>query len=277
MWPRGTGYPPFRPICGTMQIDLKDKRVLVTGGNSGLGAAMVHAFGAAGAKVAVNYVADPEEAEALVDGIKKAGGEAIAIEADVSDPAAVEAMFATLDKTWGGIDVLINNAGIDGPRALAWEADIGHWKKVLDINLVGSFMCAREALKRMVAQKSGVIINTSSVHQIIAWSGYSAYAASKSGLIMMANTLAQEAAPYGVRVLCIAPGAIATRINADVWQNPAGLKDLLTKIPLGRIGNPEDIAKMAVVLASDIASYMTATTVYIDGGMTDYPGFMHGG
>ncbi len=260
-----------------MQIDLKNKRVLVTGGSSGLGAAMVKAFGAAGAKVAVNYVSHPEEAEALAAGLKKAGGEAIAIAADVSDADAVAAMFATLDATWGGIDVLVNNAGIDGPRALAWEVDMAHWKKVLDINLVGAFQCAREALKRMVAQKSGVILNTSSVHQIIAWSGYSAYAASKSGLIMMANTLAQEAAPYGVRVLCIAPGAIATRINAEVWQDPEGLKDLLTKVPMGRIGQPEDIANMAVVLASDVAAYMTATTVFIDGGMTDYPGFMHGG
>jgi NAD(P)-dependent dehydrogenase (short-subunit alcohol dehydrogenase family) len=260
-----------------MQIDLKDKRVLVTGGNSGLGAAMVRAFGAAGAKVAVNYVTHPEEAEALVEALRKDGGEAIAIAADVSDAAAVEAMFATLDKTWGGIDVLVNNAGIDGPRALAWEADVDAWKKVLDINLGGAFLCARQALKRMVVQKSGVILNTSSVHQVIAWSGYSAYAASKSGLIMMAKTLAQEAAPYGVRVLCIAPGAIATRINAEVWQDPEGLKDLLTKIPMGRIGQPEDVAKMAVVLASDVASYMTATTVFVDGGMTDYPGFMHGG
>jgi glucose 1-dehydrogenase len=259
-----------------MQIDLTGKRVLVTGGNSGLGEAMVRAFSAANARVAVNYVAHPDEAEALVADLKKSG-EAIGIQADVSDPAAVEAMFATLDKAWGGIDVLVNNAGIDGPRALAWEADIAHWKKVLDINLVGAFMCSREALKRMVPQKSGVILNTSSVHQVIAWSGYSAYAASKSGLIMMANTLAQEAAPYGIRVLCIAPGAIATRINADVWQDPKGLSDLLTKIPMNRIGKPEDIAGMAVVLASDVASYMTATTVFIDGGMTDYPGFMHGG
>ena len=259
-----------------MQIDLTGKRVLVTGGNSGLGEAMVRAFSAANARVAVNYVAHPDEAEALVADLKKSG-EAIGIQADVSDPAGVEAMFATLDKAWGGIDVLVNNAGIDGPRALAWEADIATWKKVLDINLVGSFMCAREALKRMVPQKSGVILNTSSVHQVIAWSGYSAYAASKSGLIMMANTLAQEAAPYGVRVLCIAPGAIATRINANVWQDPKGLGDLLTKIPMNRIGKPEDIAGMAVVLASDVASYMTATTVFVDGGMTDYPGFMHGG
>ncbi len=259
-----------------MQIDLTGKRVLVTGGNSGLGEAMVRAFSAAGARVAVNYVTHPDEAEALVADLTNSG-EAIGIQADVGDPAAVEAMFATLDKAWGGIDVLVNNAGVDGPRALAWEADIAEWKKVLDINLVGAFMCAREALKRMVPQKSGVILNTSSVHQVIAWSGYSAYAASKSGLIMMANTLAQEAAPYGIRVLCIAPGATATRINADVWQDPKGLNDLLTKIPMNRIGKPEDIAGMAVVLASDVASYMTATTVFIDGGMTDYPGFMHGG
>jgi NAD(P)-dependent dehydrogenase (short-subunit alcohol dehydrogenase family) len=238
---------------------------------------MVRAFAAAGAKVGVNYVVGPEDAEGLVSAVKGAGGEAIAIKADISAPDAVASMFATLDNTWGGIDVLMNNAGIDGPRALGWEADIEAWRKVIDINLAGAFLCAREALKRMTAQKSGVIINTSSVHEKIAWSGYSAYAASKAGLSMMAKTLAQEAGPYGVRVLCIAPGAIATPINANVWQDPAGLKDLLTKIPMGRIGKPEDIAGMAVVLASDIASYVTATTVFIDGGMTDYPSFMHGG
>jgi glucose 1-dehydrogenase len=260
-----------------MQIDVTAKRVLVTGGNSGLGAAMVRAFGAAGAKVAVNYVSHPEEAAALVDGLKKAGGEAIAVHADVCDAAAVEAMFTTLDATWGGIDVLINNAGIDGPRAVGWEADIDAWRQVIDVNLTGAFLCARQALKRMIPAKSGVVINISSVHQVIAWSGYSAYAASKAGLTMMAKTLAQEAGPYGVRVLCIAPGAIATRINADVWQDLKGRKDLLDKIPMGRIGQPEDIARMAVVLASDVGSYVTATTVFIDGGMTDYAGFMHGG
>lgn len=260
-----------------MQIDLHGKRVLITGGNTGLGAAMVRAFAAAGAKVGINYVAQSQDAEELVSALKRAGGEAIAIDADVSAPDAVADMFTTLDKTWGGIDVLINNAGIDGPRAPSWEADIEAWRKVIDINLAGAFLCAREALKRMTAQRSGVIINTSSVHEKIAWSGYSAYAASKAGISMMSKTLAQEAGPYGVRVLCIAPGAIATPINANVWQDPTGLKDLLTKIPMGRIGKPEDIAGMAVVLASDIASYVTATTVFIDGGMTDYPSFMHGG
>jgi NAD(P)-dependent dehydrogenase (short-subunit alcohol dehydrogenase family) len=129
----------------------------------------------------------------------------------------------------------------------------------------------------MVAQRSGVVLNTSSVHEVIAWSGYSAYTASKAGLTMMSKSLAQEAAPYGVRVLCIAPGAIRTPINEDVWSNPDSYKDLLGKIPMNRIGEPEDVARMAVVLASDIAGYMTATTVFVDGGMTDYPGFAHGG
>jgi NAD(P)-dependent dehydrogenase (short-subunit alcohol dehydrogenase family) len=129
----------------------------------------------------------------------------------------------------------------------------------------------------MVAQESGVIINTSSVHEVIAWAGYSAYAASKGGLSMMSKTLAQEAAPHGVRVLCLAPGAIRTPINRKVWEDPQNYKDLLSKIPLGRMGAPEDIAGMAVVLASGVASYVTATTVFVDGGMTDYPSFDHGG
>jgi NAD(P)-dependent dehydrogenase (short-subunit alcohol dehydrogenase family) len=260
-----------------MHIDLRGKRVLVTGGNSGLGAAMVRAFGASGAKVAINYVTHPETADALVADLKKGDGDAIALQADVSAPDAVAGMFAALDKAWGGIDVLVNNAGIDGPRAESWESNVDAWRKVIEINLGGAYLCAREALKRMVAQKAGVVINTSSVHEVIAWSGYSAYVASKAGLSMMAKTLAQEAGPYGVRVLCIAPGAIATPINASVWKDPAGLKDLLDKIPMRRIGKPEDIAGMAVVLASDVASYVTATTVFVDGGITDYADFMHGG
>jgi NAD(P)-dependent dehydrogenase (short-subunit alcohol dehydrogenase family) len=264
-------------VEGIMRIDLSGKRVLVTGGNSGLGAAIVRAFGAAGARVAINYIAAPEDAEALAEDLRKDGGDAITVEADVSSPESVAKMFAAVDEAWGGVDVLINNAGIDGKRSQGWEIEIDAWRKVIDINLVGAFLCAREALKRMTAQKSGVVINTTSVHEVIAWSGYSAYAASKAGLSMMAKTLAQEAGPYNVRVLSIAPGAIATPINADVWQDPAGLKDLLTKVPIGRIGKPEDIAGMAVVLASDVANYVTATTVFVDGGMTDYPGFMHGG
>ncbi|MFZ1807899.1 MAG: SDR family oxidoreductase, partial [Cyclobacteriaceae bacterium] len=172
---------------------------------------------------------------------------------------------------------LINSAGIDGARAFAWEAEISAWQKVIEVNLLGSFYNSREALKRMIPQKSGVILNVSSVHEIVAWSGYSAYTASKAAIGMMTKTLAQEAAPYGVRVLSIGPGAIKTPINKNVWSDPNSLSDLLEKIPLNRLGEPEDIAQMVVVLVSDVASYITGRTVYVDGGMTDYPDFSHGG
>ncbi|HTM96543.1 MAG TPA: SDR family oxidoreductase, partial [Croceibacterium sp.] len=188
-----------------------------------------------------------------------------------------EAMFAQLDDAWGGIDVLISNAGIDGARATGWESEVDAWSKVLDINLKGAYLCARQALKRMVPQGSGMVLNTTSVHETIPWAGYSAYTASKAGLSMMAKSLALEAAPFGVRVLCLAPGAIRTPINRAVWDNPEQYRDLLTKIPLGRIGEPEEIAGVAVMLASDAAAYLTGTTVFVDGGMTTYPAFAHGG
>jgi len=261
-----------------MDLKLSGKRVLVTGGNSGLGAAMSRAFAAEGARVAINYVVHPESSAALEQQLRSGGApEVLALPADVTQADAVTNMFQRLDAAWGGIDVLLNNAGIDGARALAWEAAPQAWDRVLQINLGGAFLCAREALRRMVPQRSGVIINTSSVHEVIAWSGYSAYAASKAGLSMMSRTLAQEAGAYGVRVLCIAPGAIRTPINTGVWQDPAGLQDLLGKIAMGRVGEPEDIAGMAVVLASPVAGYVTGTSVFIDGGMTDFPAFRHGG
>jgi glucose 1-dehydrogenase len=260
-----------------MDLKLSGKRVLVTGGNSGLGAAMVRAFAAEHARVAINYVVHPEQTEQLAAQLRAAGSEVLALQADVSQADAVAAMFQQLDAAWGGVDVLLNNAGIDGTRALSWEADASAWNRVLQINLGGAFLCAREALRRMVAQRSGVIINTSSVHELIAWSGYSAYAAAKAGLSMMSKTLAQEAGAYGVRVLCIAPGAIRTAINAAVWQDAAGQQDLISKIAIGRVGEPEDVAGIAVVLASDVAGYMTGTSVFVDGGMTDYPAFTHGG
>jgi NAD(P)-dependent dehydrogenase (short-subunit alcohol dehydrogenase family) len=260
-----------------MELNLRDKRVLVTGGDGGLGAAMAEAFAAEGARVAIHYHSGAATAEQMAEAFKAKGGDALTVDADVSDADAVEAMFARLDEAWDGIDILVNNAGMDGAPAKAWEIEIADWTRVIEVNLKGAFLCARQALKRMVRQRSGVIVNTSSVHEVIAWSGYSAYAASKAGLSMLARTLAQEAAPFGVRVLCIAPGAIKTPINQAVWSEPEGLKDLLTKIPLGRIGTPEDIAGMAVVLASDVGGYVTGTTVFVDGGMSDYPEFAHGG
>ncbi|MCA9838760.1 MAG: glucose 1-dehydrogenase [Trueperaceae bacterium] len=260
-----------------MNISLKGKRALVTGANSGIGKAVALALGASGAKVAVNYIVHPEAAQDVKQTIEKEGQEALAIQTDVSNPSQVSEMFSQIDKAWGGIDILVNNAGIDGKHMLSWEADIESWRKVININLIGAFSCASEALRRMVAQKSGVIINVTSVHEVIAWSGYSAYTAAKAGLSMLSKTLAQEAAPYGVRVLSLAPGAIKTAINQNVWSNAEALHDLLEKIPLKRMGNTDEIAKMAVVLASDLASYLTGSSVFVDGAMTDYPDFSHGG
>lgn len=260
-----------------MEIRLDGKRALVTGGNSGIGAAITNALSEAGAKVAINYVSHPEVAQAMAQAIWDKGREAITIEADISKPGDVEKMFSRMDKDWGGLDILINNAGIDGAEAHGWDMAVEDFQRVIHINLLGNYYCSREALKRMTTQKSGVILSTSSVHEIIGWTGHSAYTASKAGIGMMNKTLAQEAAPYNVRVLSLAPGAIKTPINKNVWGNKAGLKDLLEKIPLGRIGTPEEIANMAVVLVSDVASYVTGRTIYVDGGMTDYPDFAHGG
>jgi NAD(P)-dependent dehydrogenase (short-subunit alcohol dehydrogenase family) len=260
-----------------MNIKLEGKRALVTGGNSGIGEAIALALADAGAKVAINYVGHPEAAQGLVQAIKQKQGEAMSIQADVSDPKAVGDMFRQIDAAWSGVDILINNAGIDGARAFGWEADIAAWRKVIEVNLFGAFYCAREALKRMVPQKGGVVLSTTSVHEQIAWSGYSAYTASKAAVSMLTKTLGQEAAPHGVRVLAVAPGAIKTPINRSVWSNPKSLQDLLEKIPLKRIGEPEEIARMVVVLVSEVASYVTGRTIFVDGGMTDYPDFAHGG
>jgi glucose 1-dehydrogenase len=260
-----------------MNISLAGKRALVTGGNTGLGAAIALALGEAGAKVAVNYMGHARAAATLVKTIQQQPGEAIALQADISDPKAVAKLFLKLDAAWGGIDILINNAGIDGASALGWKADLAAWRKVIDVNLFGTFYCSHEALKRMVPRKSGVVLSTSSVHEEIAWSKHSAYTASKAAISMLTKTLAQEAAPHGVRVLAVGPGAIKTPINRSVWSNPGQMRDLLEKIPLKRIGEPDEIARMVVVLVSDAASYVTGRTIFVDGGMTDYPSFAHGG
>jgi NAD(P)-dependent dehydrogenase (short-subunit alcohol dehydrogenase family) len=260
-----------------LEITLPNRRALVTGANSGIGASIARELAAAGARVAVNYVLNPEAAESVVAEIRGAGGDAMALQADVSDAGQVGAMYGVIDRTWGGLDILVNNAGIDGPRAPVWEADPKDWERVLRIDLLGAFHCAREALRRMVAQRSGVVLNLTSVHETVPWSGYSAYTAAKAGLSMMTKTMAQEAAPFGVRVVALAPGAIRTPINQSVWSDPSSLADLLTKIPLNRMGEPEEISRIAVFLVSDTASYLTGSTVYVDGGMTDYPDFAHGG
>ena len=260
-----------------MNISLAGRRALVTGANSGIGQAIALALGDAGADVAVNYVTHPEAADAVVAQLVAKGRRGLALRADVSSETDVEAMFRQMDVQWGGIDVLVNCAGIDGAHALAQDAQMADWRRVIEVNLFGAFDCARHALARMLAQGRGVILNISSVHEVIPWSGYSAYCASKAGLGMLTKTLAQEAAPRGVRVLALGPGAIQTPINQSVWADPAASADLLTKIPLGRMGTTDEIAHMAVVLCSDVSSYLTGTTVMVDGGMTDYPEFARGG
>jgi glucose 1-dehydrogenase len=260
-----------------MNVTLAGRRALVTGANSGIGQAIALALGEAGADVAVNYLTHPEAADAVVAELTGKGRRALALHADVSNESDVNAMFATLDLQWGGLDVLVNCAGIDGVRALAQDAKMSDWRRVIEINLFGAFDCARHALARMLPQGRGVILNISSVHEVIAWSGYSAYTSSKAALGMLTKTLAQEAAPHGVRVLALAPGAIQTPINQSVWSDPAASADLLTKIPLGRMGQTSEVANMAVVLCSDAASYMTGSTVLVDGAMTDYPEFARGG
>jgi NAD(P)-dependent dehydrogenase (short-subunit alcohol dehydrogenase family) len=260
-----------------LNIDLSGKRALVTGANSGIGKAIVGKLAAAGADVAINFVADPEAADAVAARVRADGRKALTIRADIADPAQVEQMFAQMVTAWGGIDILVNNAGIDGTSALGWEADTEAWRRVLEVNLFGTFYCCREALGRMVPQGAGVIINMTSVHEIIPWTGYSAYTASKAGISMLTKTLAQEAAPHGVRVLAVAPGAIKTSINQPVWSDKAGLADLDKKIPMGRLGGRDEVASIVALLASGLASYMTGTTVFVDGGMTDFASFAHGG
>ncbi|HLW58986.1 MAG TPA: glucose 1-dehydrogenase [bacterium] len=260
-----------------MEIQLSGRRALVTGGNSGIGRAMVEALAEAGARVGINYIAHPEATDALITEMKARRWEGLPLRADVSDAAQVAQMFGELDRAWGGVDILINNAGMDGARATGWDSQPDVWRRVLDVNLVGAYHCAREALRRMIPQGRGAILNLTSVHETIPWSGYSAYTASKAGLSMLTKTLAQEGAPRGVRVLALAPGAVQTPINQDVWGDPKSLADLLTKIPMGRLGQPEELARIAVVLVSDVAAYLTGTTVFVDGGMTLYPSFIHGG
>ena len=265
-----------------INIDLKGKRALVTGASSGIGEAIAHALAQAGADVAVNYLADPAgrnaaNAERVAASLRQAGVRAATLAADIADAGEVEKMFTQIDSTFGGIDILVNNAGIDGVAARCWESNPDDWYRVIQINLFGAYHCAREALKRMTTARHGVIVNISSVHESIPWSGYSAYTCSKAALTMLTQTLAQETADLGVRVVGVAPGAIKTQINEAVWNDPDMLRDLLRKIPANRMGKPEEIGRMVALLASDMASYVTGPSVLVDGGMVLYPSFRHGG
>ncbi|HZS64424.1 MAG TPA: SDR family oxidoreductase [Xanthobacteraceae bacterium] len=256
---------------------------LITGASSGIGAASAIAMGEAGAKVGVNYFGSDDGAASVVRRIEDRGGQALALQADVSKEDQVQAMFAQLRKSFGRLDILVANAGLQQDAAIA-EMTLAQWRMVIDVNLTGQFLCAREAVKQFlmqgrspVSKALGKIICMSSVHEVIPWAGHVNYAASKGGIMLMMKSLAQEVAEKKIRVNAIAPGAIKTRINENVWADPANARELLKLIPYGRIGEPEDIAKVAVWLASDESDYVVGTTLFVDGGMTLYPGFREGG
>lgn len=258
-------------------IDLSGRRALVTGANSGLGRAIALNLAAAGARVGVHYLSDQASAQAVIAEMARPGGPAAAFGADVSQPAQVERMFAEVDATFGGLDILVNNAGLDGRRESCADSDPAHWQKVIDVDLQGPYYCTREALKRMQPQRRGVILQITSVHEFIPWAGYSAYTSAKAALSMFTKTVAQEVATDGIRVLAIAPGAIRTPINADVWGHPDSLRDLDQKIAMARPGDADEIGRVAAFLVSDLASYITGTTLAVNGGMLIYPDFSHGG
>jgi glucose 1-dehydrogenase len=266
------------------QPPLRGQTALVTGASSGIGAAIALALGAAGAAVTVNYIGSADAAERVVSEIRGAGGVARAVQADVSREAEVEAMFAAVLRDRARLDILVNNAGLQRDASLI-DMTLEQWNTVLGVNLTGAFLCTRAAARAMVRQgidpavsrAAGKIICISSVHELIPWAGHVNYAASKGGMKLFMQSVAQELAPHHIRVNAIGPGAIQTPINRPAWETPAALKSLLTMIPYGRIGQPEDIGRAAVWLASDAADYVHGQTLFVDGGMTLYPEFARGG
>ncbi|MFE4423657.1 SDR family oxidoreductase [Streptomyces sp. NPDC056817] len=263
---------------------LKGQKALVTGANSGIGKATAIGLGRVGADVVVNYVAGKEAAEEVVREIQSFGVRAFAHETDVSQEDQVVAMIARVVEEFGTIDIMVANAGLQRDAPVT-DMTLAQWHKVLDVNLTGQFLCAREAAKEFmrrgvvpeVSCAAGKIICMSSVHQIVPWAGHVNYAASKGGVLMMMQTLAQELAPHRIRVNAVAPGAIRTPINRSAWDTPEAEEALLRLIPYGRVGDPEDIANAVAVLASDFMDYVTGSTLYVDGGMTLFPGFATGG
>jgi glucose 1-dehydrogenase len=274
---------PVVPAMQALSL-LKGQTALVTGANSGIGRAIAIALARAGANVVVNYVTRPEDAEAVVEEIRSKGQRAMIAEADVADEKQVQAMFARAVREFGTIDILASNAGMER-NAPFHEMSAAQWDAVMNVNLRGAFLCAREAVREFlrrgvrpeISVAAGKIIFTSSVHEVIPWAGHVNYAASKGGLMLLMKSLAQEVAEKRIRVNSIAPGAIRTPINAAAWSTPEAYDALMKLVPYKRIGEVEEIGRAAVWLASDFTDYLVGTTLFMDGGMTLYPGFETGG
>jgi len=271
------------PACPIRKV-LKGQKAIVTGANSGIGRGIAVALAHAGADVLINYVSQPEAAEqAVVEG-NHCGSHMTAHRADVSDEAQVRALFDRAVAEFGTVDILVNNAGLQQDAAFE-QMTLAQWNKVIGVNLTGQFLCAREAVREFkrrgvrkdVSCAAGKIICISSVHEVIPWAGHVNYAASKGGVMLMMKSIAQEVAPYRIRVNSICPGAIRTPINRDAWDSPQAYAELMKLIPYKRIGEVEDVARVAVWLASDDADYVHGASLFVDGGMTLYPGFEAGG
>ena len=269
---------------GTKSLDLSGQKALVTGANSGIGRGVAIALAEAGAAVVVNYVSGDDAAAEVVDQITRSGGRSYTHRADVSSEPQVLEMFRRMVKEFGTIDVLVNNAGLQRDAAFE-DMTLDQWNFVIGVNLTGQFLCAREAVREFkrrgvvkeVSCSAGKIICLSSVHEVIPWAGHVNYAASKGGINMMMRSIAQEVAPDRIRVNSIAPGAIRTPINTAAWKTPEAYTELMKLVPYKRIGEPDDIGRATVWLASDHADYITGATIFVDGGMTLYPGFTENG
>ncbi|MCD6680031.1 MAG: SDR family oxidoreductase [Burkholderiaceae bacterium] len=265
-------------------VVLPGQPALVTGANSGIGEAVALGLAQAGADVAVNYVTNPQAAEDVAHRIERLGRRAIALKADVGNEEDVRRMFARAIEHFGTLHIVVCNAGLQRDSAFA-SMTLEQWNTVLSVNLTGQFLCAREAAREFqrrgvapeVSLAAGKILCMGSVHQRIPWAGHANYAASKGGVMMLMKSIAQELAPRRIRVNGIAPGAIRTSINTRAWDTPQAYADLMTLVPYKRIGEPDDVARAAVWLASDAADYVTGTTLFVDGGMTLFPGFATGG
>jgi glucose 1-dehydrogenase len=272
------------PQDNTVGQVLQGRRAVVTGASSGIGRAIALAFGRAGAAVAVNYASGADRAQAVVEEIRLSGGTAFAAQADVSKPEQCESLFELANQQLGGLDIAVMNAGIQRDARFV-DMTVEQWLRVIDVNLTGAFLCAQQAVRQFrrqprpenAARSNGTLLFISSVHETIPWAGHANYAAAKGGLKLLMRTLAQELAPEGIRVNAIAPGAIRTDINRAAWETAQARDALLKLIPYGRIGEPEDVAKVAVWLASDAADYVVGATLYVDGAMTEYPAFREGG
>jgi glucose 1-dehydrogenase len=271
------------PAC-TINRVLKGQKALVTGANSGIGRAVALALAHAGADVVVNYVSRPEAAESVVEEARRCGANVYAHRANVANEIEVQAMFRKMIGEFGTIDILVNNAGLQKDAPID-SMTLAEWQFVLDVNLTGQFLCAREAIRefkrrgvrRDVSCAAGKIICMSSVHEVIPWAGHVNYAASKGGVMLMMKSLAQEVAPHRIRVNSVCPGAVRTPINMEAWGTPDAYRELMKLIPYKRIGEPDDIGRACVWLASDDSDYVHGTSLFVDGGMTLYPGFETGG